>query len=56
MKNDSGKTKSAGKSGKDSKMEALQKKAPDLEPCDQPQAQEALRLHTADEACDDGVD
>ncbi len=29
-------------------MEALQKKAPDLEPCDQPQAQEALRFHTAE--------
>lgn len=27
-----------------------------LDPCAKPQAQEAIRLRTADEACDDGVD
>jgi hypothetical protein len=31
-------------------------KEEEIEPCDKPQAQEALRLRTSDDACDDGVE
>jgi hypothetical protein len=56
MQSDRDKAIGTGKTGKDAKMEAVQSKTQDLEPCDKPQAQEASRLTAADEACDDGVD
>jgi len=44
---DLGKTQSKGQGDKTDE---------NLEPCEEPQAQESLRLKTKDEACDDGVD
>jgi hypothetical protein len=50
------KSKASGntKTKKQERMPAEAKEG--LEPCDKPQAQEALRPNVIDDACDDGVD
>jgi hypothetical protein len=54
MNDISEKSKDLGKTSK--KGQAVEATKDDLEPCEQPQAQEALRTNKSDEACDDGVD
>jgi len=55
MSNDNSKVKGTDKTKKNAKPVSNQTKAKDLEPCDQPQSQEASHPTVADDACDDGV-